>query len=141
MKLSHKKPLWLSWPRVAVIGHDLLMVVLVWLGLQWLRYEMQPAAVMPATDWIELLLVVALQGIAFRLSGLYHGLWRFASTPDLFNLLKASVLGVVAIVGALFLYKRLEGVPRSVLLMYPFALVMLLGMPRWLYRIWKDGIL
>lgn len=141
MKLSHKKRLWLSWPRVAVISHDLLMVVLVWLGLQWLRYEMQPALVMPATDWIELLLVVALQGIAFRFSGLYHGLWRFASTPDLFNLLKASVLGVVAIVGALFLYKRLEGVPRSVLLMYPFALVMLLGMPRWLYRIWKDGIL
>ncbi|PJJ98371.1 polysaccharide biosynthesis protein [Lysobacteraceae bacterium NML75-0749] len=141
MKLSHKKRLWLSWPRVAVISHDLLMVVLVWLGLQWLRYEMQPALVMPAMDWIELLLVVALQGIAFRFSGLYHGLWRFASTPDLFNLLKASVLGVVAIVGALFLYKRLEGVPRSVLLMYPFALVMLLGMPRWLYRIWKDGIL
>ncbi|PJJ96527.1 polysaccharide biosynthesis protein [Lysobacteraceae bacterium NML03-0222] len=141
MKLSHKKRLWLSWPRVAVISHDLLMVVLVWLGLQWLRYEMQPALVMPATDWIELLLVVALQGTAFRFSGLYHGLWRFASTPDLFNLLKASVLGVVAIVGALFLYKRLEGVPRSVLLMYPFALVMLLGMPRWLYRIWKDGIL
>ncbi|PJK15524.1 polysaccharide biosynthesis protein [Lysobacteraceae bacterium NML07-0707] len=117
------------------------MVVLVWLGLQWLRYEMQPAAEMPAPDWIELLLVVGLQGIAFRLSGLYSGLWRFASTPDLINLLKASALGLAAIVGALFLYKRLEGVPRSTLALYPFALVMLLGMPRWLYRIWKDGIL
>ncbi|MDO4709753.1 MAG: nucleoside-diphosphate sugar epimerase/dehydratase [Pseudomonadota bacterium] len=141
MNVSHKKRLWLFLPRLAVICHDLLMVVLVWLGLQWLRYEMQPAAAMPATDWIELLLVVGLQGVAFRLSGLYRGLWRFASTPDLLNLVKASALGLAAIVGALFLYKRLEGVPRSTLALYPFALVMLLGMPRWLYRIWKDGII
>ncbi|PJK08229.1 polysaccharide biosynthesis protein [Lysobacteraceae bacterium NML120232] len=117
------------------------MVVVVWLGLQWLRYEMHPVAVMPKIDWIELALVVVLQGAAFRFSGLYRGLWRFASTPDLTNLVKASALGLAAIVAALFLYKRLEGVPRTVLAMYPFALVMLLGMPRWLYRIWKDGIL
>ncbi|PJK10637.1 polysaccharide biosynthesis protein [Lysobacteraceae bacterium NML95-0200] len=117
------------------------MVVLVWLGLQWLRYEMHPVATMPTIDWIELGLVVLLQGLAFRLSGLYRGLWRFASTPDLLNLVKAAMLGLAAIVGALFLYKRLEGVPRSTLALYPFALVILLGMPRWLYRIWKDGIL
>lgn len=141
MSVLHKKTFLSALPRLAVILHDLLMVVLVWLGLQWLRYEMHPVATMPTIDWIELGLVVLLQGLAFRVSGLYRGLWRFASTPDLTNLVKASVLGLAAIVAALFLYKRLEGIPRSALAIYPFALVMLLGMPRWLYRIWKDGIM
>ena len=40
---------------------------------------------------------------------------RFASLPDLLNILKASIAGLVAIVLALFLYNRLNQTPRSVL--------------------------
>ena len=40
-------------------------------------------------------LVLIVQGaIAYRF-GLYRGLWRFASLPDLWNIVKASVLGLV----------------------------------------------
>src|SRR3546814_13123280 len=45
---------------------------------------------------------------------------------------------LLAIVLALFLYNRLELVPRSVLALYPIVLTALLGMPRLLYRSWKD---
>ena len=38
----------------------------------------------------------------------------------------------------LVLINRLEGIPRSVLILYPFFLVFLLGGPRLLYRVWKD---
>ena len=38
-------------------------------------------------------LVLAAQGAVFWLTGLYKGLWRFASLPDLWNIARASVLG------------------------------------------------
>jgi len=48
-------------------------------------------------------------------------------------------MGAVAIYLALFVYNRLDGVPRSVLLLYPFVLALCLGMPRLMYRVWKDS--
>ena len=86
----------------------------------------------------ELALVVVLQGVVFWYTGLYRGLWRFASLPDLGNIIRASLIGVLAITLALFLFNRLEGVPRSVFLAYPFILTVMLGLPRLLYRLWKD---
>ena len=126
-------------PRLLVVLHDLLVVAIAWLGLYALRYSLFPAGPKPPFDPIELGIVLAVQLLAFRQMGLYRGLWRFASLPDLANLVKAAILGLIGISIGLFLYNRLEGVPRAVLVLYPIALVMLLGMPRLLYRAWKDG--
>jgi FlaA1/EpsC-like NDP-sugar epimerase len=86
----------------------------------------------------EIALVLMAQGLVFWRVGLYRGIWRFASVPDLFNILKASVFGLVAILLSLFLYNRVNLVPRTVLVLYPIVLTALLGMPRLLYRSWKD---
>ncbi|RMH94987.1 polysaccharide biosynthesis protein [Lysobacter pythonis] len=126
-------------PRLLIMLHDLAMVGLCWQGLYWIRYNLFPAGPMPPFDLLELLVVLAVQGAVFHGVGLYRGLWRFASMPDLANLLKAAVLGLTGIVIGLFLYNRLEGVPRIVLVMYPSVLVALLGMPRLVYRAWKDS--
>lgn len=125
-------------PRMAVVAHDLCMVWLCWLGLHQFRYSMQPFV--PSTPWLsaEILLVLAAQGAVFWQVGLYRGVWRFASLPDLLNILKASVIGLMAIMLVLFAYNRLDQVPRSVLLLYPLLLTAMLGMPRLLYRAWKD---
>lgn len=134
---------WKDWfrvgvPRVAVIAHDLLIVSITWIGLHLVRYAIQPAP--PTQPWwsVELALVLLAQGLVFWRVGLYRGIWRFASVPDLLNILKASVLGLLAILLALFLYNRLDLVPRTVLVLYPLALTALLGLPRLLYRTWKD---
>lgn len=126
-------------PRQAVVLHDLFMVWVVWQGLHRLRWGM--VANPPATPlWnTETLLVLIAQGIVFWQIGLYRGLWRFASVPDLWNILKACVLGLFAILLGLFLYNRLDMVPRTVLVLYPLALMALLGAPRLLYRAWKDN--
>ncbi len=55
------------------------------------------------------------QGLVLWWTGLYKGLWRFASLPDLWNILRAGVLGAIGIAIALFLYNRLTTVPRGVL--------------------------
>ena len=126
-------------PRFAVVLHDLLMVWMAWLVAVRLRYSF--VAQPPPFDWlpVELWVVLAAQGIVLWWTGLYRGLWRFASLPDLWNIARASVLGAMAIFGGLFLFNRLEGIPRSVLISYPIVLILALGAPRWIYRYWKDS--
>ena len=125
-------------PRVAVIAHDLCMVWAAWTGLHLLRYALRSEP-SPLAPWsAETALVLVAQGLVFWRVGLYRGIWRFASVPDLLNILKACVAGLVAISVSLFLYNRMDQVSRTVLLLYPFVLTALLGMPRLLYRVWKD---
>ncbi len=129
-------------PRGLIVAHDLAIVWVTWVGLHWIRYGIPSAGPLPpqADFWsTETAIVLLAQGLVFWRVGLYRGLWRFASTPDLWNILKAAVAGIVVITLALFVYNRLGGVPRSVLLLYPFVLAGLLGAPRLLYRAWKDS--
>lgn len=128
----------IGFPRLAVVAHDLVMVWLTWYGLHQFRYAIQPGAAPQPYLSTEGLLVLAAQGLVFWQVGLYRGIWRFASVPDLINIFKACLFGLVAVVLALFLYNRLDFVPRSVLVLYPVVLTALLGMPRLLYRSWKD---
>lgn len=125
-------------PRMAVIAHDLAMVWVCWQGLHYLRYAMQPSSQPLPLFSSTILIVLVAQGLVSWRVGLYRGVWRFASVPDLFNIFKASLLGLLVIVVGLFFYSRLELVSRAVLLLYPFALSMLLGAPRLIFRAWKD---
>lgn len=126
-------------PRLTVVTHDLAMVWVCWQGLHHLRYALlQDPPSFPF--WSnEIAIVLVAQGLVFWRVGLYRGLWRFASVPDLWNILKAALLGLLALALGLALYNRLGTVPRAVLVLYPFVLVGLLGMPRLLYRAWKDN--
>ena len=126
-------------PRLAVVLHDLGMVWIAWIATNALRYSFEPSA--PALAWFtpETVIAVVVQGLVLWWTGLYKGLWRFASLPDLWNIVRAGLIGAVAIAVALFLYNRLATVPRGVLVTYPILLVVLLGAPRLIYRYWKDS--
>ena len=126
-------------PRIAVVLHDLAMVWLAWVGSNRLRYSLVPGA--EEVPWFspEVAIVLIAQGLVLWWTGLYRGLWRFASFPDLWNIARAGALGALSIALGLFLFSRLEGVPRSVLLLYPALLVAALGLPRLAYRYWKDS--
>ena len=128
-----------SWlPRAAVVLHDLGMVWVAWTGLHLVRYALRSEP-SPLAAWsAETALVLLAQGLVFWRVGLYRGIWRFASVPDFLNILKACLFGLVLISVGLFLYNRMDQVSRTVLLLYPFVLTALLGLPRLLYRIWKD---
>jgi FlaA1/EpsC-like NDP-sugar epimerase len=126
-------------PRIAVVAHDLGMVWVAWYATNWLRFNLLPDPPPVPLFGAELPIVLAAQGLVLWWTGLYRGLWRFASLPDLWNIARAAVIGALAIALGLFLFNRLEGVPRSVLVVYPLALVVMLGAPRLLYRYWKDN--
>ncbi|MFI4959118.1 MAG: polysaccharide biosynthesis protein, partial [Lysobacterales bacterium] len=136
--MSLRKLIGIIHPRIAVVLHDLAMAALVWWLAKLLRYALKPDEIV-SFHMLEIPIVLLVQGLVFRWTGLYRSVWRFASLPDLWNILRAAVFGAAGIYAALFLYDRLDGVPRSVLLLYPMLLAAMLGAPRLLYRYWKDS--
>ena len=82
--------------------------------------------------------VLPLQAGIFLAFGLYRGLWRFASVPDLQRIVLAVGLGAVAIPVVLVMLRLTAVVPRSVLILYPLILIFLMAGSRFAYRIWKE---
>ena len=123
---------------MVVVIHDLLMVALAWLLAYLIRYNFTLGGDQWSVLGQSLAIVVLIQGLVSWRFGLYKGVWRFASIPDLWNIIRAVFLGALAASLALFLYNRLEEIPRSSLLLYPVLATFLLGAPRTLYRILKD---
>ena len=90
--------------------------------------------------------LIALYGVAFTIiaggvflvTGLYRGIWRYASLPDLFNIARAAALTGLIFLPVMFLFTRLDTLPRSFLLINWLVLVALLGAPRLGYRLFKD---
>ena len=123
-------------PRLLVMIHDLVMVFVAWTGLRWLASVAgAPSAISLGT---ELVVVIGLQGVMLWSFGLYRGLWRFASLPDLVNLIRAAVAGLLLSMAMFYLLDMLPFVPRRVLVPYVVVVVFLLGTPRLAYRFWKD---
>ncbi len=125
--------------RGGAFTHDLLMVPVAWLGAYWLRFNLGsiPDEVLrPALAALPVVMVV--QGLASWRFGLYRGVWRFASVPDLLRILKAVVVGIALSAVTLFLLTRMEGIPRSVFPLYALLLGIFLGGPRLIYRWLKE---
>lgn len=82
--------------------------------------------------------VIPLQALVFLFAGLYRGVWRFASLPDLQRLIRAIAISSALVVAILFMFKPHGVVPRSVLVMDPMLLLLLMGGSRFAYRAWKE---
>ena len=90
---------------------------------------------------LTIIYVVSFTAIAasvFLLTGLYRGIWRYASLPDLFNIARAATLTVLVFLPVMFVLTRLDTLPRSTLLIDWLVLIALLGGPRLGYRLFKD---
>ena len=109
-----------------------------WMGLYWFRYNLDLHQPQVTDIWHTLAWVLPLQAIIFLAFGLYRGLWRFASVPDLQRIVLAATLGAVAIPTVLVLLRLTAMVPRSVLVLYPLVLTVLMAGSRFAYRIWKE---
>src|SRR5206468_3059527 len=118
--------------------HDVLMAALSLAASLYLRLGDEAVDYRPqltATYIVGFMLIAA---IVFLLTGLYRGIWRYASVPDLFNIVRAVTLTVAVFLAVMFVLTRLEALPRSTMLINWFVLIALLGAPRLGYRLFKD---
>ncbi|MCD6706299.1 MAG: polysaccharide biosynthesis protein [Thiobacillus sp.] len=128
----------LSSRTVGIILHDILAALFAWLGAYWLRFNLDVPAEFQAAALTTLVWVVPLQAAAFWRFGLYRGIWRFASLPDLKRIVLAIGLAALLIPLVLILFGVSAVVPRSVLILDPLLLVILMGGSRMAYRAWKE---
>jgi FlaA1/EpsC-like NDP-sugar epimerase len=121
------------------MAHDLAAVVAAW----WLAYLFRFNFDIPPSHLSTLLSIlpwaVLSQFASFQLFGLYRGHWKYASLPDLRRILLAILFGIAAIPLGLFLLQLQGTVPRSVLLLDPILLLLIMGGSRLGYRLWREG--
>ena len=127
--------------RLTIAIHDAFMVACAWFLAFWIRFDLN---VIP-NDFLNNALfylpyIIISQSIIFWYFGLYKGVWRFSSLPDLIRIFKSVFFGVFFIAGSLFVYNRLAFIPRSVLPLYCSFLLLFLSVPRLFYRYYKDWV-
>lgn len=128
-------------PRAAVIIHDLVMVAVAWVASSWLIEKIGGVSLLNSSYLlVELVLVILTQGVVLWATGLYKGLWRFASFQDMWNIVRSAFFGAVLVFTSLAILRGAvirEWIPA--LLIYPLVLFVSLGLPRMVYRFWKDS--
>ena len=125
-----------SWRTWLAFTHDLAAVALAWLAAFWLRFNFE----IPG-DFLSLALrtlpwVVAVHAPIFIGLSMYRSLWRFASIRDLRRIVMAAVTGAV-IIAAVATMLALPPL-RSVQVLAPVLLIVIMGASRLAYRAWKE---
>ncbi|MCC7274071.1 MAG: polysaccharide biosynthesis protein [Alphaproteobacteria bacterium] len=121
-------------------GHDIAMAALSFPVALLLRLGGETFSGYPI-DYVlghaaALALVCA---VVFWATGLYRGIWRYASLDDMMAIVRAVSIAILLFTVVVFIATRLELLPRSSIVINWFVLSAFLIGPRALYRILKDG--
>lgn len=118
--------------------HDVVAAILAWIFAYLLRFNFDIPPPFESSLLQLMLWAVPFQAFVFIGLGLYRGVWRFASLPDLQRILTAVAVAALAIGTILFMFNHLLVVPRSILILDPLLLVIIMGGSRFAYRSWKE---
>src|SRR5208282_2410534 len=122
-------------------GHDIVMAAVAFALSLYLRVGDDFINFSQGLFWFYDAMFTATAAAVFFWAGLYRGIWRYASLPDLLGLARAVTLVILIYFPLMFLATRLEGLPRSLFGINWLVLMALLGGPRFAYRLLKDGSL
>jgi FlaA1/EpsC-like NDP-sugar epimerase len=118
--------------------HDVAAAAAAWLLAFWVRFNLEVPPEYGVVMMQTVLLVVPVQSVVFWVFGLYHGIWRYASMHDLQRILGAVTVSCLAVPTLVLLLRLAESVPRSVFLLDPMLLVLIMGGSRAVYRAWQE---
>ncbi|MHA3904143.1 polysaccharide biosynthesis protein [Castellaniella sp. WN] len=122
-----------------VFAFDLAAVLAAWVGAFLLRFNLEwPRAFQREIFYCALILMAA-QLAACRWAGLYRGMWSFASLPDLRRLIRAVSVSMIAVLALAAFGGTWLLIPRSIVLLYPLLLLMIMGGGRIAWRLWKEA--
>ncbi len=125
--------------RFIVFAHDVVAAGLAWVLALWLRFNLDIPPEYREVILARLPWIMGVHALVFWTLGLYRGLWRYASLPDLQRILIAVGVSAAAVPALLALARMAEAVPRSAYLIAPVLLVVAMGGSRLAYRAWREG--
>ena len=120
----------------SVITIDAILGIIAFFTAFYLRLEN-----FPNSPIIIIILVLLTTSFSFTILGVYKRIWRYSSTEDLFVIAKASILSVLLTSFILFFMIRLEGIPRSTMVIFFILLTLFTGGIRISYRLLRDKTL
>jgi FlaA1/EpsC-like NDP-sugar epimerase len=132
MPVKTNTRLWLA------LAHDVVAAAVAWWAAFLFRLNFDLGPPYSTAMWQTMTWVVPLQAILFWRFGLYRGLWRFASLTDLQRIVGAVVLAGILVPLVLVMFRVQAVVPRSVLLLDPLLLLLIMGGSRFAYRMWRE---
>jgi FlaA1/EpsC-like NDP-sugar epimerase len=132
-------PLSLSSRSLVVFLADVGMAGAAWVLAFLLRFNFElPVDFRPGL-WLGMAVGVPVTACCFRVFGLYRGIWVFASLPDLLRIARAVGVAAVLVPAIVIVLFRWEPViPRSVFILQPILLLVLMGGLRAAFRTWKE---
>ena len=131
-------PLRLHPAHIALL-HDIVMSAAAFVAAVVLRMGFDAFQRVPEVLALGVALFCTVAASVFSWTGLYRGVWRYASLDDIIAIVKAVTLTVLVFVALLFLITRLDALPRSTPVLVWFLLIAFLALPRFVYRVVKDG--
>ncbi|CAB3637871.1 polysaccharide biosynthesis protein [Trinickia soli] len=127
-----------SWLSLCAFAFDLCAVVGAWLLAYLIRFNGSIPPQYIYSGLKGLVWVLPAYGFMFRALGLYRGMWVFASLPDLVRISKAVVAGALIAMVASLMIQPVQVTPRSVFIVSPMLLFLLMGGARAIYRATKE---
>ena len=123
---------------LTAILHDAFAILFAWVFAFAIRFNFSIPPEHLASMWVSILWIMPLQMSFLVGFGLYKGIWRFASTTDLMRIIWVVLLGALIIPAILFMLSTPYVVPRTVLVLYPIFLLLIMGGSRFTYRVIKE---
>ena len=130
----------LFWERrtVLVMAADILLVAIAYYAAFFLRLGFQVSG----EHWDAVAkafpIVLVVRSSCFYAFGLYRGVWKYTSTPDIVKIIKAVTVGSAVILMLLVFFYRFEAFPRSMFVMEYFLLILGLAGTRFASRLFHE---
>lgn len=125
--------------KMFVLTHDILWVPVAVVLSYWIRFNLGSIPLELLHGALAIILIATPVHIGMLLYfGMHRGLWRFVSVRDLALVIKTVVAGILISSALLFIFHRMEGIPRSIFLLYPMFIILGMISPRVLARWIKD---
>src|SRR5687768_14811238 len=100
--------------RLIVFFHDVSAAAIAWIAAFWLRFNLEIPEGYAEVMLSRLPMIVLVHVVVFLALGLYRGLWRYASLPDMQRILLAVLIAAFVGPGVLAMMRIGFDVPRTV---------------------------
>jgi FlaA1/EpsC-like NDP-sugar epimerase len=130
-------------------AHDVAMLTASWLITIALFVIANGAVSVTGTQthaellsyWPILAVAIPLQALVATIFGMYQGLWRYASLPDVQRIVATGIAGTTAVAATLWAGDWLNGLTFSHFFVQALLLIVLMAGSRITYRSWKEWML
>jgi FlaA1/EpsC-like NDP-sugar epimerase len=120
-----------------VLTHFFLVSVSYWLAFL-LRFEFEIPSLYWAIFQKTLPVIILIKMVVFYYMGIYHGLWRYVSIGDLWQIFKATIISTLVFVLVVVLLHGFVGFPRSIFILDLIISVSLIAGVRFFTRLIRE---